>query len=229
MAPPTWMALCGAIDTGTVNLWLDPGFADPGAGDYHLASTSQAIDAGVDTDLGEDVDGEARPFDGGPDIGFDEWATVETTAEPGGVASLEATVGDTSLTVDIPAGAVSQSTQLVLTAQAGLPGAAPDGYAFAGLNFDLDAYIGGALQPGFIFNNPVTITIEYSDEDVAGLDENSLILYYWDGNAWVEAACGAYEYHPAENWFSAPICHLSRFALFAPEGYQIFLPVTYQN
>ena len=38
----------------------------------------------------------------------------------------------------------------------------------------------------------VSITPRYSDEDVIGLDEWSLLLEYWDGSGgmWVDGACG---------------------------------------
>ena len=66
-----------------------------------------------------------------------------------------------------------------------------------------------------VFSVPVTITIHYADGDVIGLDENTLTLETWnpDSGQWEDAACGAYDRHPAENWLAVPICHLSRFGL----------------
>ena len=49
----------------------DPAFVDPAAGDYHLQSTSAAIDKGVDTDVPRDIDNELRS--GIPDLGADEY------------------------------------------------------------------------------------------------------------------------------------------------------------
>ncbi|MFN2225136.1 MAG: choice-of-anchor Q domain-containing protein, partial [Anaerolineae bacterium] len=50
------------------------GFVAPGAPghDYHLLSTSPAIDQAVGSTMDEDIDGEARPQDQAPDIGADE-------------------------------------------------------------------------------------------------------------------------------------------------------------
>ncbi len=62
----------GTIITGTVNIWDDPGFVDPGAGDYHIAPGSGAIDTGVDAGVAVDIDGEPRPSGAGYDIGADE-------------------------------------------------------------------------------------------------------------------------------------------------------------
>ena len=62
----------GTILTGTVNVWGDPGFIDPENGDYHIAPTSAAVDAGVDAGVYTDIDGEPRPIGPGFDIGTDE-------------------------------------------------------------------------------------------------------------------------------------------------------------
>jgi uncharacterized repeat protein (TIGR01451 family) len=61
----------GKITTGTVNIWGDPGFADPDNGDYHIHAKSAAINAGVDAGVTEDMDGDPRT-DGRPDLGADE-------------------------------------------------------------------------------------------------------------------------------------------------------------
>jgi uncharacterized repeat protein (TIGR01451 family) len=63
----------GTIFTGTVNVWGDPAFVDPDAGDYHIAPGSAAIDAGVDAGVTTDIDGEPRPMGTGFDIGADEY------------------------------------------------------------------------------------------------------------------------------------------------------------
>ncbi len=110
---------------------------------------------------------------------------------------------------------------------------APPGWAFAGHAFDLSAYQNDLPLATYIFNNPVTVTLQYSDTDVLATREISLTLNYWNGNAWVDAATtcsptSTYDRHPAENRMSVPICHLSRFALFGPT-YQIYLPIVLRN
>ncbi len=62
----------GTIITGTVNVWGNPAFAAPDAGDYHITPDSAATDAGVDAGVATDVDGEPRPTGTGYDIGADE-------------------------------------------------------------------------------------------------------------------------------------------------------------
>jgi len=63
----------GIIDTGTVNVYGDPAFVDPSTWDYHVISTSAAIDEGVDAGVTVDMDGESRPYGPGYDIGADEY------------------------------------------------------------------------------------------------------------------------------------------------------------
>jgi hypothetical protein len=63
----------GSTVTGVVNVYDDPGFVYPSAGDYHLTSDSAAIDVGVDAGVTTDIDGEARPWGTGHDIGADEY------------------------------------------------------------------------------------------------------------------------------------------------------------
>ncbi|MBN2393464.1 MAG: right-handed parallel beta-helix repeat-containing protein [Anaerolineae bacterium] len=67
----------GTIITGTsaLNIWGDPAFMNPDAGDYHINAASAAVNAGVDTGVLEDIDGEPRT-DGHPDIGVDEVQSV---------------------------------------------------------------------------------------------------------------------------------------------------------
>jgi hypothetical protein len=61
----------GVIISST-NVYSAPGFVDPSTWDYHLAADSAAIDAGVDSGIAIDIDGETRPA-GGYDLGADEY------------------------------------------------------------------------------------------------------------------------------------------------------------
>ncbi len=62
----------GAIVTGTVNVFGDPGFVDPATGDYHIGPNSAAIDAGVNAGVMMDIDNQPRPYQA-PDLGADEY------------------------------------------------------------------------------------------------------------------------------------------------------------
>jgi hypothetical protein len=62
----------GTIVTGTVNVWGDPLFVDPGARDYHIGPGSAALDVGVDAGVRTDIDPQPRPYLA-PDLGADEY------------------------------------------------------------------------------------------------------------------------------------------------------------
>jgi parallel beta-helix repeat protein len=61
----------------STNVSGDPGFVDPQRWDYHIQSSSDAVDAGTDAGIGVDIDEELRPAGAGPEIGADElWQYV---------------------------------------------------------------------------------------------------------------------------------------------------------
>jgi 2',3'-cyclic-nucleotide 2'-phosphodiesterase (5'-nucleotidase family) len=95
-------------------------------------------------------------------------------------------------------------------------------FNFAGDSFNLVAY-GADGKPITTLARPITVFIEYKDADIAGLDENSLMLRYWNGTEWVDASCdGVYTRVPGINYFSVNICHLSRFTVTGAKMY--FMP-----
>jgi hypothetical protein len=61
----------GMINTSN-DLWGDPDFVDPDAGDYHIGPDSDAIDQGVEAGVTSDIDHHPRPYQE-PDIGADEY------------------------------------------------------------------------------------------------------------------------------------------------------------
>jgi hypothetical protein len=69
-----------------------------------------------------------------------------------------------------------------------------------------------------VFQVPVTMTIRYSDADVAGIDENTLRVVYWTGFFWADMVdtClppAAYVRDPGNNVISLEFCHMSQGAL----------------
>lgn len=89
-------------------------------------------------------------------------------------------------------------------------------------------------EPITTFSQPITLTIEYTDAEIAGLAEDSLRLYYWNEaeEEWqdVVTTCpdGHYTRQLAANILSAPLCHLSDFTLAGeavPEDYHVYLPL----
>jgi hypothetical protein len=148
------------------------------------------------------------------------------TVEPSTGTTLVYTDTQGSPTIiQVPASAVTDTVTLVYAPVETTT--TPSSFSFAGHAFDLDVYQEGTLRlPSFAFSGSITITIHYTDIDVVGLDESTLILEYWDEvtSLWRDAACGPYNRHPDGNWLAVPICHLSRFALFGKE-YMVYLPL----
>lgn len=151
--------------------------------------------------------------------------TVEPAA--GGTLVYTGTHGLTT-TIEVPPDAVTDTTTILFTAVS--TPTAPSGFGFAGHAFDLEAYRDNTPLATLTFSPPVTITIHYTDTAVLGVDEGQLLLLTWNAavSQWEDAACGAYDRHPLENWLSVPICHLSRFALFGRQ-YELYLPLALCN
>jgi predicted outer membrane repeat protein len=156
-------------------------------------------------------------------------AGAQIIINPIGVMTLTYTDTQNNPTIIvIPNGAVTQTTTLLLTPVPTITGAS--GFAFGGHAFTLDAYRDGVKLNGFVFQKPITITLHYSNADVAGLDETTLTMRYWNGSAWLDAATSCaptstYQRYPAQNYLTVNICHLSNFALLTPIKHYVYLPL----
>lgn len=129
----------------------------------------------------------------------------------GGTLTYSNTQG-ISATVQFPAGALVVTETVSYVPVDDLP---TDGLAFA-------------LVPDLTFSQPVTITLHYRDEDIIGMDEDSLILYNydWATNAWFSAnPCGGYNRNPDNNILQAMVCHFSDYGMM-DWLHKVFLPIT---
>ena len=127
-----------------------------------------------------------------------------------------------------PAGTVTTTTDMVLNPLGRLP--APSGRAFAGHAFEMTASRGGEELSNLTYLNPVSVTINYSVEDVSVIsDMQSLSLWWWEEGEWQLAAkpCvnpGEAVHNLGERIISIPLCTTGRYALFGPT-YQAFLSI----
>ncbi|OQY49185.1 MAG: hypothetical protein B6242_00040 [Anaerolineaceae bacterium 4572_78] len=149
----------------------------------------------------------------------------EFVIEPGGGSQTFTDTNNLETTINVGADVVSEDTTFVYT-QTNEPDAGTSGFAFAGHAFQLTA--SQSLEA------PINITIEYSDADLdeAGItDKSTLGLYYWDedNSQWqevIEACNDDYVRDPDNNKLTAPICHLSEFALMSKSTeVNIYLPI----
>jgi hypothetical protein len=154
---------------------------------------------------------------------------VQQVPTEGGSITASDSQGDQTI-ITIPQGAISSTISLAYTPidQA----AAPGGFSFAGSGFDLSAYQEGVLLDNYVFQAPITLTLNYSDADIVHMEEDSLRLDYWDPatGLWIDAAttcspASNYSRFPEDNYLTVSVCHLSRFALFGKNQYLLYAPV----
>lgn len=133
-------------------------------------------------------------------------------------------------TFTLPAGAVNETTALVLRPQT--PSSAPPNFDFIGVSFTLDAYMNGELIDNFAFNQPMSVRIDYTDANIVGLVEETLLLNYFDETTqtWVDAATtctppSTYVRNLNENYFTINVCHLTEFAVFGTKFTKVYIPV----
>ncbi|MEE8390525.1 MAG: PKD domain-containing protein, partial [Anaerolineae bacterium] len=151
----------------------------------------------------------------------------------GGTLVYTDTQGYTT-TVEVPGSAITEAITLLYTPVLTPTRPISPNLRFANHTFDLNAYLGSSLLPDFVFSEPVTITIHYSDADVQRIDESSLRLYYWTGSAWNDVinTCtspSTYTRDPVQNVLGVPICHLTRMGVMGTSLGNIYLPLVLRN
>ena len=128
---------------GTGNIEIDPHFADPANGDYHLAPTSACVDAGDPAWIafGTDIDGDPRVIFGRIDIGADE-ATI-----PKGPWTYlgHALAGGTGAPTLFGAGPLAPGSETTLSLDGAVPGSAC--WLVAGAGSLLQPFKGGVMVP----------------------------------------------------------------------------------
>jgi hypothetical protein len=231
----------GSNSGGTGNITVTSAFTGTplfAADGYHLRFGSMAVETGLDAVVMTDIDGQTRPFGLDHDLGADELVVVTDTIDPfiGAMLTYTDTQG-LSTTVQVPPGAVGQEIILAYAPVLSPMHPISPNLRFANHAFLLDAYKGFQPLPGFQFGKPVSITIRYSDNDIAGLDESTLRLDYWTGSVWEDArnTCtplSQYVRDLAQNVLSVAICHPSEWSMGgAPveKEFLIYLPLVLKN
>lgn len=145
--------------------------------------------------------------------------TVDTAT--GGVI----TAPDEKLTVLFPSGAVTTPVSVtVVNVAAPIVDA-----GFAGIAFSIEATDAGGNDVAN-FQQPLVITINYSEADLqnAGItDEQSLNLYYWNGEQWVAILpCAGCQIDTVQNTITVTVDHLTLFAV--RKAHRLLLPLVVQ-
>ncbi len=137
-----------------------------------------------------------------------------------------------STTIQIPSGSVDTETSLHYAAMTTVNAWQTD-FVFGGRGFSLDAYQNGQPLDHFVFQKPILVTIHYTDDEASTLQEDELLLPFWDGELWIDAATSCtptseYTRDPDNNVFSVEICHLTEFSMFGlpTTNFFLYLPST---
>jgi len=124
--------------------------------------------------------------------------------------------------LDVPPGAVDQTT--VVTYTEAVP--SPAGDLFGVRFFDLSAVISGTTTPVTSFNAPYTLTINYTDAEEGAAIEDTLRLYWRDGDRWILEPTGSVD--AAQNRLTAYPDHMTLFAVLG-ETRRVYLPLAWRN
>ncbi|MCB9445852.1 MAG: tandem-95 repeat protein, partial [Ardenticatenaceae bacterium] len=135
--------------------------------------------------------------------------------------------GSITVQVSIPPDVAGTDDFTLVYRETAVAGPAPQNYKFAGLAFTLDAYVNGVVTSPYTLTNPITLTITYSDADIANImgGEQDLNLWYWTGSEWSSAGITLVAEDLDNNQLTYTISHLTEFALFGWDGYHVYLPV----
>lgn len=147
------------------------------------------------------------------------------TVEPGTAQTLDFDPsGDSNASAEFPAGSVAEEIQIVAIPEVRMFNNSPT-VMLSNIVFELAAFLpDGTLIPDMNFTNPVTITITYEAGVFTPEQEEQLMFVTWDGNDWVDAACGPYQRDLVNHTLTTRICHLSIFGVAQP-SLPLFLPI----
>jgi hypothetical protein len=125
------------------------------------------------------------------------------------------------VTLDVPPHAITETTRFQFRPLFTLdpPVDVPPGWQFAHRAFELTAFQFGELHR---FNQPVTITVSYNPENVAGLDPYTLRLWSRNSSGELWAMLGEPSRHQ-NGQVSFQTDHLTEYVLLG-QSYRIFLP-----
>lgn len=128
------------------------------------------------------------------------------------------------LTLDVPPNGVPETTRFQFRPlfDETPPTNLPTGWAFAHRAFELTAFQFGEIHR---FNQPLTITIGYDDQDTPGLDQNTLRLWYRAGPGEPWAMLGEPVQHRIGQDIIFETDHFTEFVLLGEGAYKLHLPI----
>jgi len=147
---------------------------------------------------------------------------VTATLKPDAAAVLTSNSGH--LVFLFPAGTVTSPMEIRFTPR--MPSELPPGPLIGVTAFTLAAYQDGQQIPSHSMTPllPITVTWQYTDTDVVGLDEDGLGLYrLTEDDRWQRVSCPAQQRQPEVNRLSACIQQWGEYTF--GQGYVLYLPL----
>mgnify|MGYP003519526475 CR=1 FL=1 len=119
---------------------------------------------------------------------------------------------------------ITTTTTITLTPAVGVPLL---GWRAVDLSFELAVSQGGLPQPGWVFAQALTATLDYTERAATVIsDEGQLSLLWWSGASWLPAAEGCpppvVARQPTANRLIVGICRAGWYTLYGPTHQQWF-------
>jgi len=210
----------GSTITETNGIDGDPAFQNPDEYNYHITTTSAALDAGVDAGVTGDIDGEVRPLGTGFDIGADELNYDVLSLPPG--SSISTSDG----LLDLISDSTCTGTFTITYSSLSTPTYGTGNMMVGGMVFHLEA-TNSSGDPVISVSPPMTLTVGYDEGALlVDMDEVDLeILRYNVGlEDWV--ALTLIELDTLANTITVVLDHFSEFVVAGPGvPYRIMLPL----
>ena len=166
---------------------------------------------------------------------FASWTTIISDAKT--VLPYQDFLGHSG-TIEIPPGAVITPTEVNDLMYSPLSATLYD-YLYGPppgirelLPFRLTMFTRGVPLETYAFNEPITITVPYSLTDQSRVYEDTISLYYSDGQTYEKAvdSCPVEDRYELRNTLNdtyiVRLCHLSEFTLAGEEKYLTYMPLT---
>ena len=140
--------------------------------------------------------------------------------DPAVTTTLTVTVPAGDMAIQMPGGAITSSlpgaTYDLIFTELAAPSLPLPRAEFAGRAFVLNLYINAELQPGYVFAQPVLLTLGYDPALVP--DPSKLLLLFYDegSGGWSSDGVTVAAVDPVNCTFTVSVAHLSEFVLGAP-------------
>lgn len=159
-------------------------------------------------------------YSASPAIPVSETSEVTAISGEGGIVALTNLDGS-GIKLTVPPGAVSEDTTFTIKrvdiSSVNQPGPTSGLFLIAGSVYKIKAERDGNLIT--TFNKPLTLTFIYTNEQVKGLDESSLKIYWWNSEKWV-----ALENSKVDIGNNRVVASINHFTIFALIGLKTVSP-----